>query len=140
MEHKLKLIELRKFTRRGVHAHISQLVTNVVRSSRPADIPRYAFATVPAPCRSVAAWCRKYRSSSARKCDFSLWKVVSGREWSPDEVARAIHQALPSALTRLSQQAGQAVRAGLGSLTICASKFDFGQRSGCREGEEAPGL
>src|SRR5207244_766826 len=99
-EHKLKLIELRKFTREEFMQHISQLVTNVVSIIKTGDIPDTAFATVPAPCPKCGGVVQEnYRKFQCQKCDFSLWKVVSGREWSPDEVAELITKRFIGPLT-----------------------------------------
>jgi len=102
---------LRKFTREEFMQHISQLVTNVVSIIKTGDIPDTAFATVPAPCPKCGGVVQEnYRKFQCQKCDFSLWKVVSGREWSPDEVAELITKRFIGPLTGFSQQAGQAVR------------------------------
>jgi len=138
-EHKLKLIELRKFTREEFMQHISQLVTNVVSIIKTGDIPDTAFATVPAPCPKCGGVVQEnYRKFQCQKCDFSLWKVVSGREWSPDEVAELITKRFIGPLTGFRSKQGRPFTAGLRLTDDLRLEFDFGQRSAAGEGEEAP--
>ncbi len=138
-EHKLKLIELRKFTREEFMQHISQLVTNVVSIIKTGDIPDTAFATVPAPCPKCGGVVQEnYRKFQCQKGDFSLWKVVSGREWSPDEVAELITKRFIGPLTGFRSRQGRPFAAGLRLTDDLRLEFDFGQRSAGGEGEEAP--
>jgi len=138
-EHKLKLIELRKFTREEFMQHISQLVTNVVSIIKTGDIPDTAFATVPAPCPKCGGVVQEnYRKFQCQKCDFSLWKVVSGREWSPDEVAELITKRFIGPLTGFRSRQGRPFAAGLRLTDDLRLEFDFGQRGAAGEGEEAP--
>jgi len=138
-EHKLKLIELRKFTREEFMQHISQLVTNVVSIIKTGDIPDTAFATVPAPCPKCGGVVQEnYRKFQCQKCDFSLWKVVSGREWSPDEVAELITKRFIGPLTGFRSKQGRPFAAGLRLTDDLRLEFDFGQGSAAGEGEEAP--
>jgi DNA topoisomerase-3 len=138
-EHKLKLIELRKFTREEFMQHISQLVTNVVSIIKTGDIPDTAFATVPAPCPKCGGVVQEnYRKFECQKCDFSLWKVVSGREWSPDEVAELITKRFIGPLTGFRSKKGRPFAAGLRLTDDLRLEFDFGQGSAAAEGEEAP--
>jgi DNA topoisomerase-3 len=138
-EHKLKLIELRKFTREEFMRHISQLVTNVVSIIKTGDIPDTAFATVRAPCPKCGGVVQEnYRKFQCQKCDFSLWKVVSGREWSPDEVAELITKRFIGPLTGFRSKQGRPFAAGLRLTDDLRLEFDFGQGSAAGEGEEAP--
>jgi DNA topoisomerase-3 len=138
-EHKLKLIELRKFTREEFMRHISQLVNNVVSIIKTGDIPDTAFATVPAPCPKCGGVVQEnYRKFQCQKCDFSLWKVVSGREWSPDEVAELITKRFIGPLSGFRSKQGRPFSAGLRLTDDLRLEFDFGQRSAAGEGEEAP--
>jgi DNA topoisomerase-3 len=138
-EHKLKLIELGKFTREEFMQHISQLVTNVVSIIKAGDIPDTAFATVPAPCPKCGGVVQEnYRKFQCQKCDFSLWKVVSGREWSPEEVAELITKRFIGPLTGFRSKQGRPFAAGLRLTDDLRLEFDFGRGSAAGEGEEAP--
>ena len=138
-EHKLKLIELGKFTREEFMQHISQLVTNVVSIIKAGDIPDTAFATVPAPCPKCGGVVQEnYRKFQCQKCDFSLWKVVSGREWSPEEVAELITKRFIGPLTGFRSKQGRPFAAGLRLTDDFRLEFDFGRGSAAGEGEEAP--
>ena len=138
-EHKLKLIELRKFTREEFMQHISQLVTNVVSIIKTGDIPDTAFATVSAPCPKCGGVVQEnYRKFQCQKCDFSLWKVVSGREWSPDEVAELITKRFIGPLTGFRSKKGRPFAAGLRLTEDLRLEFDFGRGSAAGGSEEAP--
>jgi DNA topoisomerase-3 len=138
-EHKLKLIELGRFTREEFMQHISQLVKNVVSIIKSGDIPDTAFATVPAPCPKCGGTVQEnYRKFQCQKCDFSLWKVVSGREWSPDEVAELITKRFIGPLTGFRSKQGRPFAAGLRLTNEWRLEFDFGQGGAGGEGEVAP--
>ncbi len=85
-EHKLKLIEQGKLTRDEFMKQINELVRKVVAIIKAGEIPDVVYATVPAPCPKCGKGPvqENYRKFQCQKCDFSLWKVTSGREWSPD--------------------------------------------------------
>jgi DNA topoisomerase-3 len=136
-EHKLKLIELGKFTREEFMQHISQLVQNVVAIIKSGDIPDTAFATVSARCPKCGGVVQEnYRKFQCQKCDFSLWKVVSGREWSNEEAAELIRKRFIGPLTGFRSKQGRPFTAGIRLTDELRLEFDFGQGAG--EGEEAP--
>ena len=137
-EHKLKLIEQGKLTRDEFMRQINELVRKVVGIIKTGEIPDVVYATVPAPCPK----CRKgvvqenYRKFQCQKCDFNLWKVTSGREWSPDEVATLITQRKIGPLTGFRSRMGKPFAAVVRLTDDYRTEFDFGQD---REGEdEAP--
>ena len=135
-EHKLKLIELGKFTREEFMQHISQLVQSVVGIIKSGDIPDTAFATVSVPCPKCGGVVQEnYRKFQCQKCDFSLWKVVSGREWSTEEVAELITKRFIGPLSGFRSKQGRPFAAGLRLTEDLRLEFDFGQGA---EGEEAP--
>src|SRR2546428_4231367 len=90
-EHKLKLIEAGKLKRDEFMKEISELARKVVTVIKTGEIPDVVYATVPAPCpRCGGVVQENYRKFQCQKCDFAIWKVTSGREWSPEEVAGLI--------------------------------------------------
>jgi DNA topoisomerase-3 len=136
-EHKLKLIEAGRFTREEFMEHISELVRNVVAIIKDGDIPDTVFATVRAPCPKCGGEVQEnYRKFQCRKCDFSIWKVVSGREWSADEIAELIKKRSIGPLTGFRSKMGKPFAAVVKLNDELRPEFDFGQASG--EGEEAP--
>lgn len=136
-EHKLKLIELGKFSRSEFMKHIAELVRKMVAIIKDGDIPDTAFATVPAPCPKCGGVVQEnYRKFQCQKCDFSIWKVISGREWSAEEVAELIAKRSIGPLTGFRSRQGKPFAALVRMTDEHKVEFDFG-RSGA-DGEAPP--
>src|SRR3954463_11773749 len=136
-EHKLRLIEAGKLKRDEFMKEISELVRKVVTVIKTGEIPDVVYATVPAPCPKCGGVVQEnYRKFQCQKCDFAIWKVTSGREWSPDEVAQLITKRSIGPLTGFRSRMGKPFSAVMRLTDELKLEFDFGQDS--REGEEAP--
>jgi len=136
-EHKLRLIEQGKLTRDEFMKEISGLVRKVVGTIKTGEIPDVVYATVAAKCPKCGGVVQEnYRKFQCQKCDFSLWKVTSGREWSPEEVAELITKRVIGPLTGFRSRMGKPFAAVVRLTDDLRTEFDFGQG---REGaEEAP--
>ena len=135
-EHKLKLIEAGKLSRDEFMEQIGELVRKMVAVIKQGDIPDVVYATVPAPCPKCGGVVQEnYRKFQCQKCDFSIWKVTSGREWSPEEVAELITKRVVGPLTGFRSKQGRPFAAVVRLTEELRPEFDFGQSS---EGEEAP--
>jgi DNA topoisomerase-3 len=138
-EFKLKLMELGKLKRAEFMDHIEQVTRDLVERIRGGDIPDTAFATVPAPCPKCGGTVQEnYRKFQCQQCDFSIWKVTSGREWSPEEVGELITKRAIGPLTGFRSRMGKPFAAGLRLNDELRVEFDFGQGSAAGEGEAAP--
>jgi len=136
-EHKLKLIEAGKLTRAEFMAQITDLVKNVVHTIKHGEIPDVAYATVPAPCPKCGGVVQEnYRKVQCQKCDFSLWRVISGREWAPEELAELFTKRFVGPLTGFRSKQGRPFSAGIRLTDELRLEFDFGQGA-AGEGEEA---
>ena len=136
-EHKLKLIEAGKLTREEFMQQISELVRKVVTVIKEGEIPDVVYATVPARCPKCGGVVQEnYRKFQCQKCDFSLWKVTSGREWSPEEVAELITKRVIGPLTGFRSRMGKPFAAVMRLSDDLRLEFDFGQ--GSAEGDAPP--
>ena len=136
-EHKLKLIEQGKLTREEFMEQISELVRKFVTIIKTGEIPDVVYATVSAPCPKCGGVVQEnYRKFQCQKCDFTIWKVTSGREWSPDELATLITKRVIGPLTGFRSRMGKPFSAVVKLTDEFKAEFDFGQDT--REGEEAP--
>ena len=137
-EFKLKQMERGQLQREEFMEHIEQVTRDLVERIKTGDIPDTAFATVPAPCPKCGGTVQEnYRKFQCQKCDFSLWKVTSGREWSPEEVAELISKRYIGPLTGFRSRMGKPFAAGMRLNDEFRTEFDFGQGS-ASENEEAP--
>jgi len=136
-EHKLKLIEAGKLTREEFMRGINDLVKNVVGVIKNGEIPDVAYATVPAPCPKCGGTVQEnYRKVQCQKCDFTLWRVISGREWAPEELAELFTKRFVGPLTGFRSKQGRPFSAGIRLNDDMRLEFDFGQ--GSADGDEAP--
>jgi DNA topoisomerase-3 len=136
-EHKLRLMEQGKITREQFMKEITELVRKVVGVIKTGEIPDVVYATVPAPCPKCGGVVQEnYRKFQCQKCDFAIWKVTSGREWSTEEVAELITQRKVGPLTGFRSRMGKPFAAVVKLTDELRPEFDFGQAGG--EGEEAP--
>jgi DNA topoisomerase-3 len=136
-EHKLKLIEQGKLSRDEFMEEISGLVKKVVGMIKTGEIPDVVYATVSSPCPKCGGVVQEnYRKFQCQKCDFNIWKVTSGREWTPDEVAQLITKRSIGPLTGFRSRMGKPFSAVVKLSDEFKAEFDFGQDT--REGEQAP--
>jgi len=127
-EHKLKLIEAGKLTRDEFMKQITSLVKNVVSTIKHGEIPDVVYATVPAPCPKCGGTVQEnYRKVQCQKCDFSLWRVISGREWAPEELAELFTKRFVGPLTGFRSKQGRPFSAGIRLTDELRLEFDFGQ-------------
>ena len=93
------------------------------------------YATVSAPCPKCGKGVvqENYRKFQCQKCDFNLWKVTSGREWSADEVAELITKRVIGPLTGFRSKMGRPFAAVVRLSDEFRAEFDFGQD---KEGNE----
>lgn len=127
-EFKLKQMEAGKLKREEFMEHIEQVTRDMVERIRNGEIPDTAFATVRTPCpKCGGAVQENYRKFQCQKCDFSLWKVVSGREWDVEEIARLIESRYIGPLTGFRSKMGKPFSAAIKLTDENRVEFDFGQ-------------
>jgi DNA topoisomerase-3 len=127
-EHKLRLMEQGKLTRDAFMAEIQALVKNTVNIIKHGEIPDVVYATVSAPCPKCRGVVQEnYRKFQCQKCDFAIWKVTSGREWSPEEIAELITKRVIGPLTGFRSRMGKPFSAVMRLSDEFKAEFDFGQ-------------
>jgi DNA topoisomerase III len=135
-EHKLKQIEAGKLTREEFMHQIKDLVKNVVSTIKHGEIPDVVYATVPAPCPKCGGVVQEnYRKVQCQKCDFSLWRVISGREWTPEELAELFSKRFVGPLNGFRSKQGRPFSAGIRLTDDLRLEFDFGQGTAGEEEE-----
>jgi DNA topoisomerase-3 len=138
-ELKLKQMERGKLRRSEFMEHIESVTRDLVERIRNGEIPDTAFATVPAPCpKCSGAVQENYRKFQCQKCDYSLWKVISGREWDPEEMAELFRKRFVGPLTGFRSRQGRPFSAGLRLTDDLRIEFDFGRGTASELGEAAP--
>ena len=137
-EYKLKQMEQAQLPRDKFMDHIEQATKDLVARVKTGNIPDEAFATVPVPCPKCGGVIQEtYRKFQCQSCDFYIWPVLLGREWSPEEVAQLISQRYIGPLTGFRSKQGRPFSAGLKMTDDLRLEFDFGQGGGA-DSEEAP--
>jgi len=138
-EFKLKQMEHGRLKREEFMEHIEQVTRDLVERIKRGDIPETAFATVPAPCPKCGGTIQEsYRKFQCQKCDFSLWKVTSGREWSPGEVAELVTKRYIGPLTGFRSRMGKPFSAGVRLNDEWRTEFDFGHDGASGDADKAP--
>jgi DNA topoisomerase-3 len=127
-EYKLKLMEAGKLQREVFMDHIEQVTRDLVERIKSGDIPEEAYATVEAPCPKCGGVIQEnYRKFQCQNCDFSLWVVLSGREWAPEEIAELVTRRFVGPLAGFRSRVGKPFSAGIRLTPEFKLEFDFGQ-------------
>lgn len=138
-EYKLKQMEQGKLRREEFMDHIQEVTRDLVERIRKGEIPDAAFATVAEPCPKCGGTVQEnYRKFQCQECDFSLWKVLSGREWSPEEMASLLRERFIGPLNGFRSKIGRPFSAGIRLTDECRIEFDFGQGSASEQSAAAP--
>ena len=135
-EFKLKQMEQAKLPRAKFMKHIEQVARDLVKRVKAGNIPEEAFATVAAPCPKCGGVIQEtYRKFQCQSCDFYIWPVLLGRDWSPEEVAELVTKKFVGPLTGFRSKQGRPFSAGLRLTGDHKIEFDFGQADGSNGGE-----
>ncbi|MGH8640455.1 MAG: DNA topoisomerase III [Burkholderiales bacterium] len=127
-EYKLKQMESGKLQREVFMDHIEQVTRDLVERIKKGDIPDAAYVTVETPCPKCGGVVQEnYRKFQCQKCDFSLWAVLSGRDWAPEEVAELFQKRFVGPLAGFRSRAGKPFSAGIRLTDEHKLEFDFGQ-------------
>ncbi len=130
-EFKLKQMEQAKLPREKFMKHIQQVTRDLVKRVKTGTIPEQAFATVAAPCPKCGGVIQEtYRKFQCQSCDFYIWPVLLGRDWSPEEVAELVTKKFIGPLTGFRSKQGRPFSAGLKLTDDFRIEFDFGQGTG----------
>jgi len=136
-EFKLKQMEQAKLPREKFMKHIEKVARDLVRRVKGGSIPEEAFATVAAPCPKCGGVIQEtYRKFQCQSCDFYIWPVLLGRDWSPEEVAELVTKKFIGPLTGFRSRQGRPFSAGLKLTDEFKIEFDFGQADGAGADEE----
>lgn len=135
-EFKLKQMEQGKLPREKFMAHIEKVTRDLVKRVKGGSIPEEAFATVAAPCPKCGGVIQEtYRKFQCQSCDFYIWPVLLGRDWSPEEVSELVTRKFIGPLNGFRSKQGRPFSAGLKLTPDFRLEFDFGQADGGDAGE-----
>ena len=136
-EFKLKQMEQGKLDRAEFMDHIVEATRELVSAIKNGDIPDTAFLTLKAPCPKCGGTVQEnYRKFQCQACDFSIWKVVSSREFAPEEIEELVTKRSVGPLQGFRSRMGKPFAAVVRLSPEFKAEFDFGQSA---EGsEDAP--
>jgi DNA topoisomerase-3 len=141
-EFKLRQMEHGELGRAEFMGHIEEATRELVSAIKNGDIPDTAFLTLKAPCPKCGGTVQEnYRKFQCQACDFAIWKVVSSREFAPEEIEELIAKRSIGPLQGFRSRMGKPFAAVLRLSPEFKAEFDFGQSSdGSEEAPDFSGL
>ena len=129
-EFKLKQMEHGELGRAEFMDHIVEATRELVSAIKNGDIPDTAFLTLKAPCPKCGGTVlENYRKFQCQACDFNIWKVVSSREFAPEEIEELIATRSIGPLQGFRSRMGKPFAAVVRLSPEFKAEFDFGQSS-----------
>ena len=127
-EYKLKQMEAGKLKRDEFMQHIAKATQNMVSRIKDGEIPQEAFATLKSPCPKCGGVIQEnYKKFQCKSCDYSLWKVVAGRQYETEEVEELLTKRTVGPLQGFRSKMGRAFAAIVKLNAEHQPEFDFGQ-------------
>jgi DNA topoisomerase-3 len=140
-EHRLKQMERGHLAREVFMEEIRKLTHDIVARAKSYDqdtIPG-DFGTLEVPCpRCGGELHETYKSFQCRACDWSVYKIILGRQFEPEEVEQLIRERRAGPLRGFRSKMGRPFDAmmKLGPPPECKIEFDFGEGGRSGEGED----
>lgn len=138
-EFKLKQMERGQLHRDAFMREIRALTEDIVAKAKS-----YEHDTIPGDFGKLKTPCPKcggevhenYKKFQCQKCDFALWKIVSGRQFEPDEIEQLITRRQVGPLHGFRSKLGRPFAAVIRLSAELKMEFDFGEN---QSGEPAEG-
>ena len=140
-EFKLRQMEHGELDRAEFMDHIVDATRELVAAIKKGDIPDTAFLTLGEPCPKCRGKVQEnYRKFQCQACDFAIWKVVSSREFAPEEIEELIAKRSVGPLQGFRSRMGKPFAAVVRLSPEFKAEFDFGQSNGDDEAPDFSGL
>jgi DNA topoisomerase-3 len=138
-EFKLRQMEHGQLSRHEFMHEIADMTRHIVDQAKrhESDTVPGDFATLKVPCPKCGGVIKEnYKKFQCQSCDFSLWKIASGRQFEVSEIEELISKRVVGPLQGFRSKMGKPF-AGLIRLTPeLKPEFDFGQGTGEGAGVE----
>ena len=138
-EWKLGRIEKGEFTRDEFMREIAEMTRHIVERAKTFDSDTIPgdFGVLTAPCPRCGGQIREtYKKFQCGGCDYSLWKIVAGRQFEPAEIDTLITEKQIGPLTGFRNKMGRTFAAAIKLIDMMEPQFDSGHDP-AGEGEEA---
>ena len=137
-EWKLGRIEKGEFTREEFMREIAEMTRHMVERAKQyeADTIPGDFGVLSSPCPKCGGQIREtYKKFQCSDCDFSLWKIVAGRQYEPAEIEQLLTERQVGPLTGFRNKMGRSFAAAIKLNDDLQPEFDFGQDKAGEDGE-----
>jgi DNA topoisomerase-3 len=138
-EWKLGRIEKGEFTRDEFMREIAEMTRHIVERAKTFDSDTIPgdFGVLTAPCPRCGGQIREtYKKFQCGGCDYSLWKIVAGRQFEPAEIDALITDKQIGPLTGFRNKMGRTFAAAIKLNDNMEPEFDFGQDKADAESAE----
>jgi DNA topoisomerase-3 len=137
-EYKLREIEHGKLSRLQFMQGIADMTRHIVERAKAHESETVPgdYVTLKTACPKCGGVIREnYKKFQCQKCDFSLWRILSGRQFDPSEIEELIEKKQIGPLQGFRSRLGKPFAANIKLTPEFKVEFDFGQQS---EGEGEP--
>ena len=139
-EWKLARMERGEMSRAAFMTEISAMTQNIVERAKSYDSDTIPgdFGELVSPCPKCGGLIKEtYKKFQCQSCDFSLWKIVAGRQFEPEEIETLLTERKIGPLTGFRNKMGRPFTALIKLNDTNQPEFDFGQGSNS-EGADEP--
>jgi DNA topoisomerase-3 len=129
-EWKLGRIEKGEFTREEFMREIAEMTRHMVERAKTFDSDTIPgdFGVLTAKCPRCGGEIREtYKKFQCGGCDYSLWKIVAGRQFEPEEIDTLINEKQIGPLVGFRNKMGRTFSAAIKLNDKMEPEFDFGQ-------------
>ncbi|HEX5804187.1 MAG TPA: DNA topoisomerase III [Azospira sp.] len=136
-EWKLARMEKGELSREAFMQEIATMTQHIVDRAKSYDSDTIPgdFGELSAPCPKCGGKIKEtYKKFQCQACDFSLWKIVAGRQYEAAEIEELLTERKIGPLTGFRNKMGRPFNAMIKLNAEHAPEFDFGQGSGGEDG------
>jgi len=129
-EYKLKEMEHGKLKRDTFMREIAKMTRHIVERAKAHDSETVPgdYATLKAKCPKCGGTIKEnYKKFQCENCDFSLWRILAGRQFEPAEIDELIAKKSIGPLQGFRSRLGRPFAANIKFTDDFQFEFDFGQ-------------
>ncbi|MGZ8228287.1 MAG: DNA topoisomerase III [Burkholderiales bacterium] len=137
-EYKLKEMEHGKLSREQFMRGIADMTKHIVERAKAheSDTVPGDYTTLEIPCPSCGGVIKEnYKKFQCQRCDFALWRILSGRQFDPAEIEELIQKRQIGPLQGFRSRLGKPFAAIIKLTPEHKVEFDFGQQHAESDGE-----